>query len=192
MHGFVVCNCEKQQILHRNLIVCLEVSHLLFSRHIFTVFYVDDEGTCVSNDLFCVGSGASLALSILDSAGSDSDGKLRYVNDVRYQSGECGISNGFDSNNSLSDEEVMKSTAEEVATSPHTNNHDSKLMKQQTNKLTLHTMPFDQAVDRAVWAVRHATARDGYSGGWINVVVVNSTGVFHVKRIDSAKMVLKI
>eukprot|EP01034_Spumella_vulgaris_P029942 gene29942-37079_t len=96
-----------------------------------SLFYVDDDGTCVSNDLFCVGSGAPLALSILDSAGDSSNSNDRTSDTFGVETAEY------------------------------------------------------KDLDRAVWAVRHASARDGYSGGWINVVVVNNTGVFHVKRIDS-------
>jgi 20S proteasome subunit beta 5 len=33
------------------------------------VFYVDSSGSCVSGEVFCVGSGSTLAYSYLDSAG---------------------------------------------------------------------------------------------------------------------------
>lgn len=46
-------------------------------------------------------------------------------------------------------------------------------------------VPLEQAIETAVRAVRHATYRDGFSGGYINVLVVNATGIHHIKRIDS-------
>jgi 20S proteasome alpha/beta subunit len=42
-----------------------------------------------------------------------------------------------------------------------------------------------EAVRVAQWAVRHAGGRDGYSGGYVNVVRVNATGCFHLTRTDS-------
>jgi 20S proteasome subunit beta 5 len=49
----------------------------------------------------------------------------------------------------------------------------------------LKTMTLEGAVDLATWAIRHATYRDGYSGGYINVIHINSTGIHHLKRVDS-------
>jgi 20S proteasome alpha/beta subunit len=46
-------------------------------------------------------------------------------------------------------------------------------------------MPLDAAIATAVRAVRHATYRDGFSGGYINVLVVNATGIHHIRRVDS-------
>lgn len=48
----------------------------------------------------------------------------------------------------------------------------------------LSQLPLDLAVQTALRAVRHATVRDGYSGGMLQVVQVNSTGVHLLKRID--------
>ena len=87
------------------------------------LFYVDSEGSCVPGDVFCVGSGANLAYSILD-----------------------------DSEKKLSD------------------------------------MTVDEAVDVATWALRHATFRDSFSGGYINVIYINATGCHHLKRIDVRTM----
>jgi 20S proteasome subunit beta 5 len=92
---------------------------------IYVVYYVDSEGSCISGDSFCVGSGAHSAYSILDSTNIDSS-----------------------------------NTAEE-------------------------------AVEYALWAVRHATFRDGYSGGYINVVQVNATGIFPLMRVDSRTLKLR-
>ena len=91
---------------------------------VMVVYYVDSEGVCLKGNVFSVGSGSSLAYSIIDSAW------------------------------------------EEL----------------QTN------YTLDQAVDKAMWAVRHATYRDSYSGGYINIIHINSSGVHHIKRIDSRKL----
>lgn len=56
----------------------------------------------------------------------------------------------------------------------------------------LSDMDFHKAVDTALWAVRHATLRDGFSGGYINVLQVNATGVHHIRRVDSRAMQLNI
>ena len=42
----------------------------------------------------------------------------------------------------------------------------------------------DKVIDQALWAVRHATYRDGHSGGYLNLLEVNATGVHHLRRID--------
>ena len=42
-----------------------------------------------------------------------------------------------------------------------------------------------RVVDIAVSAVRQATYRDSYSGGFINVLQVNATGIYHLKRVDA-------
>jgi 20S proteasome alpha/beta subunit len=46
-------------------------------------------------------------------------------------------------------------------------------------------MDLNESVELATWAIRHATYRDGYSGGYINVIYIDSTGIHHVKRVDS-------
>ncbi len=79
------------------------------------IFYVDSEGSCISGDHFCVGSGANHAYSVLDS--SDWSGMGR-----------------------------------------------------------------DEAVKLASTAIRLATRRDGYSGGFINVFHINDKGVKHIYR----------
>ena len=43
----------------------------------------------------------------------------------------------------------------------------------------------EDAVELATAAIRIATARDGFSGGYINVLHINSTGTHHVRRVDS-------
>lgn len=52
----------------------------------------------------------------------------------------------------------------------------------------LSDMTVDEAVDVATWALRHATFRDSFSGGYINVIYINSTGCHHLKRIDVRTM----
>jgi len=86
------------------------------------LFYVDSEGSCVPGDVFCVGSGASLAYSVLDDSAASTAG--------------------------------------------------------------LQGMTVDQAADVATWAIRHATFRDGMSGGYVNIIYINATGCHHLKRID--------
>jgi len=81
----------------------------------------------VSGDIFCVGSGATLAYSILDSTSSSCDDE----------------------------------------------------------KLNLHDMQQEEAIDLAVAAVQCAARRDGYSGGYINVMVVDHTGCQHVRRAQA-------
>lgn len=49
----------------------------------------------------------------------------------------------------------------------------------------LKDMDVEEAVELATWAIRHATYRDGYSGGYINVIYIDSTGINHVRRVDS-------
>ena len=85
------------------------------------VYYVDSEGTCISGKCFAVGSGSSLAYSVLD--------------------------------------------AED-----------------------LESLTFPEASRLAEKAIRLAAHRDGYSGGFINVLYVNATGIHHISRIDARYM----
>jgi Na+-translocating ferredoxin:NAD+ oxidoreductase RnfG subunit len=143
-----------------------------------------------------------LAMSVLDSVGEE-------------EGGENISCVGGDDNNDVGEILTAKSISTPLSIHPHTKTQTSAVCDvvadrshttslttstDSTNKnnkttptpLSLHTLPFDLAVDRAVWAVRHAAARDGYSGGAINVVVVNSTGVFHVRRVEASSMRLRI
>ena len=91
------------------------------------LFYVDNACNCVPGALFCVGSGASLAYGVLDTA------------------------------------------------APH----------------GLQALPtLAAAVDVAVRAIRQATYRDAYSGGYINVLHINSTGIHQLLRTDSRTLAL--
>ena len=56
----------------------------------------------------------------------------------------------------------------------------------------LKDMTIDEAVEVATWALRHATFRDSYSGGYVNVIHINSTGCHHLKRIDVRSNQLRV
>lgn len=43
----------------------------------------------------------------------------------------------------------------------------------------------DGAFAVALNAVSKATLRDGYSGGYVNLIHINASGVHHIKHIDS-------
>lgn len=89
----------------------------------FLVYYVDNDGSCLSGDFFSVGSGSSSAYSVVD----------------------------------------------------------AKLQEIQNN---LKDFPKEKAIETLLWAVKHATYRDGFSGGYLNVLEVNQTGIFHLQRVD--------
>ena len=48
----------------------------------------------------------------------------------------------------------------------------------------------ESALETAAWAVRHATHRDGFSGGFINVFRINCTGCHHVKQVHAKHMLI--
>ena len=103
------------------------------------VYYVDSEGSYVSGDLFCVGSGATLAYSVLDSA--------------------------------------VAAPASESEKASNDRNRAS----------ALRCLSLDRAVEVAVEAVQVAAHRDGYSGGYINVLVINESGIRHLRRMQAKK-----
>lgn len=111
------------------------------------VYYVDSEGSYVSGDLFCVGSGSTLAYSILDSVGENEEGRISKV-------GNNGVG-------------------------------DSKGAVVSNSINVLRSLPLQEAVDIAVAAVQAAAQRDGYSGGYINVLVLNETGCHHIRRLQA-------
>jgi len=53
---------------------------------------------------------------------------------------------------------------------------------------TFPKMSLDEAVKITIMAIRHAAHRDGYSGGYINIIHVNSTGIHHIKRVDAKEI----
>lgn len=99
------------------------------------LFYVDDDGTCVSGDMFAVGSGSSHVYGLLDA-------ELRKH---RPRSGD---------------------------------GEEAQLVK----------IGVDEAAAIAVSAIHHATVRDSYSGGFINVFHINETGWHQIRRIDSKEL----
>jgi len=109
------------------------------------VYYVDSEGSYISGDLFCVGSGSTLAYSILDSVSE------------------------HDQNSRL----------------PNTISLDVNCDKKKDSRHVLRSLPLQKAVDIAVAAVQAAAQRDGYSGGYINVLVLNETGCHHIRRLQA-------
>jgi 20S proteasome alpha/beta subunit len=52
-------------------------------------------------------------------------------------------------------------------------------------------MNVDDAAELAIWAIRHASYRDSYSGGYINVIHINSTGCHHIRRVDSRTLLIR-
>jgi 20S proteasome subunit beta 5 len=102
----------------------------------FSIYYVDSDAACVEGDIFCVGSGANLAYSILDAkVFSDSDSES-----------DCG------------DYSVLK------------------------------TLSADDAAELALEAIRAATHRDAFSGGFINVFHIDKSGVQHIINRDAKEV----
>ena len=88
----------------------------------------------------------------------------------------------LDSAESAEVDEEKSFYAEEVAESGLDSPHH---VQQSHWSSVLSRLPLQDAIDTAVKAVRHATYRDGFSGGYINVLLVNATGIHHVRRVDS-------
>lgn len=120
------------------------------------MYYVDNSGACVEGDIFCVGSGSPVAYSALDSALSRNE--LKSHGNFPKPNGETPIIQDL----GKSDIHVAKAVSGALA-----------------SHLTL-----EEAVNRALWAVRQATYRDGFSGGYINVFVISADGVRHLQRVD--------
>lgn len=117
--------------------------------------------------MFCVGSGAQFAYAILDTAGSQEDSKKKTAAKVA---------------------EPLPAQIAETGSHTGTVCQSVSSVQRLTSKRTqsaLATMPLSRAIDTAVQAVRHATYRDGFSGGYINVLLVNASGIHHVRRVDS-------
>jgi 20S proteasome alpha/beta subunit len=140
------------------------------------LFYVDSEGSCLSGDLFCVGSGSTVAYAILDSFNEQqdfvADEPAAYEMETEVTTSAYNQFPTINANANAQPDEHVNANANADTTSP------------------LSTMKQSRAIEVAVQAVRHATLRDGYSGGYINVIVVNSTGIHHIKRIDSRKRLI--
>jgi hypothetical protein len=178
-----------------------------------TVFYVDSEGTCIESDMFCVGSGAQFAYAILDTAGGESINSSAAAATVAEVA--ASLPDGGETKGSVAEcqqpqpghtipsaemiargytELGVGSTAHQLSPAlqpsqelgqtqtPSQQNHAPPTQRAQA---VLARMPLSQAIDTAVKAVRHATYRDGFSGGYINVLIVNASGIHHVRRVDS-------
>jgi hypothetical protein len=83
-----------------------------------------------------------------------------------------------------STEEILSTTALKLRQT-QTHSQQSRAPPTQRAQAVLTRMPLNEAIDTAVKAVRHATYRDGFSGGYINVLIVNASGIHHVRRVDS-------
>jgi len=109
-----------------------------------------------------VGSGAQFAYAILDSVGtgtSQAEGPAPNV--------------------------TADTVASPLAADPAPVSDLSLRSSKNHRNSVLGRLSAEQAIDTAIRAVRHATYRDGFSGGYINVLVVNATGIHHIKRVDS-------
>ena len=98
----------------------------------------------MEGDVFCVGSGGTLAYGVLD-------GCFREL--------------------------IVKKANDSTALGPNDRSEDRN-------------MTVDDAVSLAVKAIRHATHRDSFSGGYINVFHLNESGAVHVYREDSRQIEL--
>jgi 20S proteasome alpha/beta subunit len=143
-----------------------------------SIYYVDSEGVCINGELFCVGSGAPFAYAILDyyrlqhNSNDDNDDENNInVASLKTRSSDVSDSN-YDYNDDSDDNSSMKKD--------HARIHRNKAYMKGLSKLSV-----DDAIAVAIKAVRHATYRDGYSGGYINAFIINSTGIHHVQRVDS-------
>jgi 20S proteasome alpha/beta subunit len=150
-----------------------------------SIYYVDSEGVCINGELFCVGSGAPFAYAILD-----------YYR-LQHNSNDNNDDNDDDTNNN-NVASLKTSRSSDVSDSNYNSNDynddsdDNSIRKDHAridrNKAYmkgLSKLSVDDAIAVAIKAVRHATYRDGYSGGYINAFVINSTGIHHVQRVDS-------
>lgn len=158
------------------IIDCVHRMDLQLKNHcvsLVAVFYVDSEGACIEGNMFCVGSGSQLAYAILDTVSNDEDAQKRAVESIATSGGDCEESTALLQDNSETDDVLSSKT-------PHT--VESEVLPKVAG---LAALSLEKAISTAVKAVRHATYRDGFSGGYINVLVVNETGIHHVKRVDS-------
>jgi 20S proteasome alpha/beta subunit len=161
--------------------------------------------------MFCVGSGAQFAYAILDTAGGESinnDAAIATAAEVaasladgattgsvtqrqQLQFGQDSpsvetIARGHIAYQSSQPSIEGKLSATELELSqPQTQSQQSRAAPTQRAQAVLAHMPLNEAIDTAVKAVRHATYRDGFSGGYINVLIVNASGIHHVRRVDS-------
>lgn len=135
-----------------------------------TVFYVDSEGACIEGEMFCVGSGSQLAYAILDTVDAKEGTEDRDAESI--------AASGIGPH--------QASTRSKTEGAPVLNPYASAIRTAKRRAANgLGALSLEDAISAAVKAVRHATYRDGFSGGYINVLVVNETGIHHIKRVDS-------
>ena len=79
-------------------------------------------------------------------------------------------------------DQVQSDTCTESEHSSSIWDNDSDSSEEASTVLA--SMSQQEALDTAVRAVRHATYRDGFSGGYINVLIVNASGIHHLRRVD--------
>lgn len=139
------------------------------------VFYVDSEGACIEGDMFCVGSGSQLAYAILDTVAANEGVPGRGAESIATSGLDEAGPKLASGSSKVDDRPSLDPSSKPSATS--TTKHGA------SNALA--ALSLEEAISAAVKAVRHATFRDGFSGGYINVLVVNETGIHHVKRVDS-------
>jgi len=132
-----------------------------------SIYYVDSEGSCIKGDLFCVGSGAQFAYAVLD-----------YYR-LEHHDNKSSNSHVGDSSSIIAGDDNI--TSEYIN---HSGNGQRLHSKHEYMK-GLTQLSVDEVISVAIKAVRHATYRDGYSGGYINAFIINATGIHHVQRIDS-------
>ena len=128
----------------------------------FSIYYLDSDGTCLQGDMFCIGSGSTMAYAVLDTAFKEF--KNEKEGDKNISTSDK-VNSGKFKGRMIISEDVEAIRKEEVR-----------------------EIPLNKAIDTAVQAIRHAAHRDSYSGGFINVYHINATGAHHVFREDSRKI----
>jgi 20S proteasome subunit beta 5 len=73
----------------------------------------------------------------------------------------------------------------------HKSNHDNNNhIDSSEDSNCMYSSSLESVIHVAIRAIRQATHRDAYSGGYINVLIINSTGIHHIERIDSRQVKL--
>jgi 20S proteasome alpha/beta subunit len=147
-----------------------------------SVYYVDSDGACIEGDIFCVGSGAQLAYGILDTVQSSTD-RQRVLPPSTFEEEDSSAVDRLSTTPVPHETDQTEQREPVLAADPEPAGLSSTA--RAATAAVLASLSLDEAVAAAVRAVRHATYRDGYSGGFINVFVVNAEGVQHAHRIDS-------
>ena len=150
------------------------------------VYYVDSEGNCVPGDLFCVGSGGSLAYAVLDSA-------FNSIQSMQTKSSLSSLSSSsFPSDDNTGSIDVNHDNLNIKASLTHSDTTTTSTSVSTDSIDTSRKMSHLTAIDIAVRAIRHASHRDSYSGGYINVFYINSKGAYHIYREDSRNIPISV